>query len=80
MNTGMAFNVADNDAVDVQNLTPYFKLCCKDRAPCTLCMVIDIEITMQINLGKDMEEEGLSGQDVEDYSEQTKNPQGTNSA
>lgn len=79
MKNEMAFNVADNDAVDVQNLTPYFKLCCKDRAPCILCMVIDIEITIQINLDKDMEEEGLSGQDVEDHTEETRNPQGTNS-
>nr|XP_033483130.1 interleukin-17 receptor C isoform X1 [Epinephelus lanceolatus]XP_033483131.1 interleukin-17 receptor C isoform X1 [Epinephelus lanceolatus] len=60
--------VTESNAVDVRNLTPSFKLCCKDTAPCTLCLVIDAEIT--INPDKDMEEEGHSGHDEEDYSEE----------
>lgn len=62
----MPLNLADAvDAVDVQNLTPYFKLCCKDRALCTLCMVLDIEVDIDLD------------KDLEDYSEETRNPKGT---
>ncbi|XP_035518058.1 interleukin-17 receptor C [Morone saxatilis] len=64
---------AENDAdVDVQKLTAYFKFCCKDRAQCVLCLVIDTEIN--INLSKTMENEDHSGGDDEDYSEETRNP------
>lgn len=38
--------LANNDAFDIVNLTPDFKLCCKDGAPCRLCMAIDIEIKL----------------------------------
>ncbi|XP_044029523.1 uncharacterized protein il17rc [Siniperca chuatsi] len=66
------YTEAENDAVDVRNLTPYFKLCCKDRTPCTLCLVIDTDIDIQPD--KHMEDEGHSGLDEEDYSQETRNP------
>lgn len=72
----MPFNGAMNNAVDVQNLTPYFKLCCSDRA-CSLCVVIDTEIN--IHPDKDMEDEGHSGHYEEDYPKEMKsNPNGIN--
>lgn len=59
-----------NDAVDIQNLTPNVKLCCNDSvALCTLCLVIDTEIS--IDLDKDLEDEGHSG-----YDEETENLKG----
>lgn len=72
----MSLTVANDNAVDVQNLTPYFKLCCKDGAPCLLCMVVDIE--MEINPDEDMKNEGHSGQEEENYSEETTNHKGKN--
>ncbi|XP_070758554.1 uncharacterized protein il17rc isoform X2 [Enoplosus armatus] len=73
MKDEMFLTVAENDAVDVRNLTPHFKLCCKDREPCTLCLEIDTEIDIQLD--KHMEDEGHSGLDEEDYSgEETRNP------
>ena len=69
-------NVANDNAVDVQNLTPCIKLCCKDRAPCSLCMVVDIE--MEITLDEDMKTEGSSGQEEENYSKETTNHEGKN--
>lgn len=62
-----------NNTVDVQNLTPHFNLCCKDRAPCILCLVIEINI----HLDEELEDEGHSGLE-EDYREETRNPRGTN--
>ncbi|XP_034726093.1 interleukin-17 receptor C-like isoform X2 [Etheostoma cragini] len=62
----------DNNAVYVQKLTPSIKLCCRDSAPCTLCLMIDIEIN--IHLDKVNEDES-SGYGEEDYSEVTeRNP------
>lgn len=69
----IALNLANNDDVDVQKLTTQFKLCCKDRAPCTLCMIIDIEIN--VTLDKDSEDEAIYG-DEYDYSENTSNAKG----
>lgn len=40
-------HVDDNDTVDAQNLTANFKLCCKDGGPCTLCMVLDVELNIK---------------------------------
>ncbi|XP_070815888.1 interleukin-17 receptor C [Chaetodon trifascialis] len=71
MKDEMPLNVAEND-VDVKNLTPYFKLCCEDRAPCTLCLVIDTELSIYAD--KDVEDEGHSGLDEEDYREDMRNP------
>lgn len=59
---------AENNSLDVQNLTAYFKLCCKDSRPCTLCLVTDILPDI------DMEDEGHSGLDEEDSSAETINP------
>ncbi|XP_056885948.1 uncharacterized protein LOC130524143 isoform X1 [Takifugu flavidus] len=47
MKDEMSLSLANSETVDVVNVTPHFKLCCKDRAPCTLCMAIDLE--MKIN-------------------------------
>ena len=61
-----------HDAVDVQNLRPKFKLCCKELAECTLCLVIDTEL--YIHPDNKIESEDHSGNDEEDYS----NPKGDN--
>lgn len=66
--------VRDDNAVDVQKLTPYFKLCCQDTAPCALCLGIDIEVN--IHLEKEVQDEHHSGQDEEDYNEETRIPKG----
>ncbi|XP_068451068.1 uncharacterized protein il17rc [Clinocottus analis] len=69
----MSLIVAENNGVGVQNLTPYAKLCCSDGALCALCLVIDTQINF--NPDKDTEDEGHSGNDEEDYSEETvRNP------
>lgn len=64
----------DEDTLHVQNLTVYFKLCCENTAPCTLCMGIDIEVN--INLEKDTLDEDHSGQQEEDYNEEASTPKG----
>lgn len=69
MEDAMPLTVVDNDSVVVHNLTPHFKLCCKDGALCTLCLVIDTEIGI--------EDEDHSGLDEEDR-EETRNPKGMN--
>ncbi|XP_062271375.1 interleukin-17 receptor C [Scomber scombrus] len=56
-----------DDAVDVQNLRPKFKLCCKELAECTLCLVIDAEL--YIHPDNKTESEDHSGNDEEDYSD-----------
>ncbi|KAM9361283.1 uncharacterized protein il17rc [Symphorus nematophorus] len=71
MTDEMPLTVAGDDAVRVKNMMPYFNLCCKDREPCTLCLVIDTEI--KILSYTDVENEG-SGLDEEDYSEETRSP------
>lgn len=71
MKDEMPLTLPENDAVDVQNLTAYFKLCCKDTAPCTLCLVIDTEFPID---DEDVEDEGHSGLDEEDYREEMRNP------
>lgn len=59
-----------NDAVEIKTLTPYVQLCCSDGVwLCTLCLVIDTEIS--INLDEDLENEGYSG-----YDEETEYPKG----
>ncbi|XP_041638874.1 interleukin-17 receptor C isoform X2 [Cheilinus undulatus] len=50
--------VEENNSVDIQNLTPYFKLCCKEAASCSLCLMIDTEINIHVEV---MEDEGHSG-------------------
>ncbi len=69
MEDEMPLTVVDIHSVVVQNLTPHFKLCCKDGASCTLCLVIDTEI--------DIEDADHSGLDEEE-SEETRNPKGMN--
>ena len=65
----MPFNVPEKNAVVVQSLTPYFKLCCRDRAPCVLCLMIETEIN--IHPGEAQEDEGHSGNGEEDDGEET---------
>lgn len=45
----------DGDAVEVLNLTANVKLCSKSSEWCTLCLVIDTEL--RINLDHDKEDE-----------------------
>lgn len=73
MMNDLALNLANNDDVDVQKLTTKFMLCCKDRAPCTLCMIIDVEIN--VTLDKDSQDEATY-EDEYDYSEHTSNAKG----
>lgn len=61
--------VANNEAFDIVNLEPDFKLCCKDRGPCTLCMAVDIEIKLN-------RDEEIATEQLKD-SEDTSNPKGT---
>lgn len=67
---------ADDDAVDVLRLTAFPKLCCKDGALCKICLVLDVEINIHLDEEKDVEDEGHSGLEEEDYSEETRNPKG----
>ncbi|XP_069559436.1 interleukin-17 receptor C [Brachyistius frenatus] len=60
------------NTVDVQNIKPDFKLCCEDRTTCTLCLVIETEI--YIHPEKAVEDEGHSGSEEEDNSDETSNP------
>ncbi|XP_059185254.1 interleukin-17 receptor C [Centropristis striata] len=69
MEDDMSLIGPENNVVDVKNITPYFKLCCRDRASCTLCLVIDTEII--IHPDKDEEDGGHSGHSEEDYSNET---------
>lgn len=62
-------SLANNEAFDIVNLTPDFKLCCKDTAPCTLCMAVDIEM----KLSRDEEKSTEQLKDSED----TSNTKGT---
>lgn len=68
----MPFGEDINDPVDVKTLTPHVKLCCNDGLSlCTLCLVIDAEIS--IDLDQYLENEGHSG-----YDEETEYPNGIN--
>ncbi|KAI4827403.1 hypothetical protein KUCAC02_030799 [Chaenocephalus aceratus] len=69
MKDEMPFNVPEENAVVVQNLTAYFKLCCRDRAPCVLCLIIETEINS--HPGEAQEDEGHSGNGEEDDEEET---------
>uniref|UniRef100_A0A3Q3FVH2 Interleukin-17 receptor C-like n=1 Tax=Labrus bergylta TaxID=56723 RepID=A0A3Q3FVH2_9LABR len=71
MKDEMPLSMKENTSVNVQNLTPYFKLCCKDGSSCWLCLVIDMEINTHAE--KDMEDKGHSGRDEEDYNEELSN-------
>lgn len=75
MKDQMSFAVRDDDAVDVQKLTPHFKLCCKDKAVCTLCLVIDAEL--HVRLDKEEEDDG-SGPDEEDHRDEMRITRGVN--
>lgn len=70
-----SFPAPKDGTVDVQKLTPHFKLCCKHEVLCTLCLVIDTEL--YVHLDKDMEDEG-SGPDEEDYRHKTRKTKGMN--
>ncbi|KAM4587829.1 interleukin-17 receptor C [Odontesthes bonariensis] len=59
------------DTADVKKLNPDFKLCCKDAKNCILCLVIDTEL--YIPPAKEVEDEGHSGADEEDYSVEMRN-------
>lgn len=74
MSNGQSLSTRDDNTVDVQNLTAYFKLCCQDTASCALCLGIDTEVN--IHLEKDLQDEHYSGQDEEDYNEETRIPKG----
>ncbi|KAM9759732.1 interleukin-17 receptor C-like isoform 1-T2 [Menidia menidia] len=61
---------SSEDTADVQKLNSDYKLCCEDVKRCILCLVIDMEL--HILTEKDVEEEGHSGADDEDFSEEMK--------
>lgn len=66
MKDEMSLSLANSEAVDVVNVTPHFKLCCEDRALCTLCMAIDLEMKINQETSKEQLE----------YSEDTNNTKG----
>uniref|UniRef100_A0A3P8T9Y3 Interleukin 17 receptor C n=1 Tax=Amphiprion percula TaxID=161767 RepID=A0A3P8T9Y3_AMPPE len=66
------FLMAAENTADVLDLKPNFKLCCKNTTTCTLCLEIDTELYIQPE--KSAEDEGHSGSDEEDYSEETMSP------
>ena len=70
--------LAENDGVDVQNLTANIYLCPDTKETCALCLVIDTEF--HIRLDKDMEDEGPSGNNEEDDSEEARKPKGKTGA
>lgn len=49
-------------------------MCCENRTLCTLCLEIDIEVS--IHLEKEQLDEDHYGQREEDYDEEEKNPKG----
>uniref|UniRef100_A0A3Q1EGA2 Interleukin-17 receptor C-like n=1 Tax=Acanthochromis polyacanthus TaxID=80966 RepID=A0A3Q1EGA2_9TELE len=71
MRDEMFLTEAEN-TVDVLDLKPNFKLCCKNTTTCTLCLEIDTEL--YIKPEKTTEDEGYSGSDEEDYSEEMRSP------
>ena len=70
--------LAENDGVDVQNLTANFKLCSDTEETCALCLVIDTEF--HIRLDNDMEDEGSSGDNEEEDRKEERNPKGKTGA
>ncbi|XP_030585379.1 uncharacterized protein il17rc isoform X2 [Archocentrus centrarchus] len=60
------------NSVEVQTLKPDFKLCCKNKTACTLCLVID----MEFYIDPDEEAQGSSGSQ-EEYSEEQVNLKGS---
>uniref|UniRef100_A0A3Q0SK83 SEFIR domain-containing protein n=1 Tax=Amphilophus citrinellus TaxID=61819 RepID=A0A3Q0SK83_AMPCI len=60
------------NSVEVQTLKPDFKLCCKNKTACTLCLVID----MEFYIDPDEEAQGSSGSQ-EEYSEEKVNLKGS---
>lgn len=65
---------AENDAVDVRDLSLKVRLCCEDGAPCSLCLLIDTGL--YIYSDKEMEDEDHSGLDQEDSSKEIRNLKG----
>jgi len=63
-----------DDTADIKKLNPYFTLCWKDAKRCVLCLVIETEL--YIPPVKEVEDEGHSGADEEDYSEDMRNVKG----
>ncbi|XP_076012865.1 uncharacterized protein il17rc isoform X2 [Genypterus blacodes] len=57
--------------MDVSDLTLKAGLCCEDGAPCSLCLLIDMELYTYSN--KDMEDEDRSSRDDEDFSKEIRN-------
>lgn len=58
-------SLSSSGVVDIINLTLRFELCCEDRAPCTLCMAMDIKVKISL------EEEESSDEQLE-HSEDAK--------
>lgn len=55
-----------------------FKLCCKAERDCTLCLVIETEVSIPTD--KEVENESYSGTDEEDSNEDTRNDKCKNSS
>ncbi|XP_068171591.1 interleukin-17 receptor C isoform X2 [Antennarius striatus] len=68
----MSLTIADREDVEVKNLNPHIKLCCKDKDLCTICLWIDADIN--IHPDGDVEDEGYPWSEEEDYHEDTRNP------
>lgn len=66
--------INDDDAVDIMNLVPKVKLCCKNRR-CALCLAIDIEVHVHPN--KDVVDESHSALEEDDDSWGARNMTGS---
>lgn len=67
-------SLRDEDSIHVHNLKAYFKLCCENRTLCTLCLGIDIEVS--IHLEKELQDVDHFRKREEDYDEEEKIPKG----
>ncbi|KAF7660772.1 hypothetical protein LDENG_00276020 [Lucifuga dentata] len=70
MKDELLLTAAKNDDLDVRELSAKAALCCS-RAACSLCLLIDAELYIHPNA--EMENEGYSGFEEEDDSEESRN-------
>lgn len=63
--------LANSGAAEVLTLTAHVQLCCKDTAPCTLCMRIDMEMKINEEDEEDSRRQEENSQDTS-YSNNSK--------
>ncbi|XP_061544279.1 interleukin-17 receptor C isoform X1 [Phycodurus eques] len=58
----MPLGISESDGADVQMVTAKVEVCCENNAPCTLCLLVDAELS--IHVGEDVDK-SRSGHDTE---------------